>query len=126
MKHIEDTNQLTEFGDHIVSAVLAFVESKGRGKKAGFLSRSWDFRRAKKEQVPCVMVEICPEKPGRYSIDVSGIMGLFQGKVSVNFVSGLDGNSVPCVRIIGLWEASLPYRPTPVNGSAVTVSQARR
>lgn len=104
MKYVKDTNHLAEFGDHIVSAVLDFVESKGRRKKAGFLSRSCDLRHGKKEQVPCVMLEICPAKPGRYRFDVSGIMGLFQRVVSVNFMSEIDGGRVPCVRIMGLWE----------------------
>ena len=91
MNRIGDSNQHTELGDHIIRAVLEFAEcrtSKGKRKEVGYFSRSWDLRRGKKEQVPCVMVEICPAKPGRYNIDVSGIMGLFQGKVSVNFVSG--------------------------------------
>jgi len=105
MKYVKGSNQLTEFGDHIVSAVLEFVECrtpKGRKRKVGYLSRSWDLRRDTKNQVPCVMVEICPQKPGRYNIDVSGIMGLFHDNVSVNFLSGLDGNSEPCVRILGM------------------------
>jgi hypothetical protein len=45
-----------------------------------------------------------PEKPGRYRFDVSGIMGLFQRIVFVNFISEMEGGGVPCVRIMGLWE----------------------